>query len=145
MKSLLNITSAMLIGFMFNGILLTELAHAQNYDRRILFANSKCKYPLRFLVYHKDSSSPQHPHAWYNFRPFEKKQLENKDVILRQIVGVPFYIYAETLSEPGVPKKIWAGNDAVVFYEEHDVSYGVRKVPLIVNSKGELEFEFTCP
>ncbi|MHC5596195.1 MAG: hypothetical protein ACYTXC_09605 [Nostoc sp.] len=116
MKSLLNITSAMLIGFIFNGVLLTELAHAQDVERRFLYANSKCKYPIRFLVYHKDSGNPQHAHAWYNFRPYEEKGLEANDVVLRQIVAIPLYIYAETLNEPKVPKIIWAGNDAVAFF-----------------------------
>lgn len=142
MKSLLNITSAMLIGFMFNGALLTELAHAQDFDRRYLYANSRCKYPIRFLVYHKDSNNPQHAHAWYHFQPYEEKGLEANGVVLRQIVGVPFYIYAETLPEPGVPNRIWAGNDAIADF--NDVGYSVRKMPLIVNSKGELEFTFYC-
>jgi hypothetical protein len=143
MKSLLNITSAMLIGFMFNGALLTELAHAQDFDRRFLYANSKCRYPIRFLVYHKDSNLPQHAHAWYYFRPYEEKRLEANDVVLSQIVGVPLYIYAETVREPRVPELIWAGNDAIAFF--NDVGYRVKKVPLIVNSKGYLEFEFYCP
>jgi hypothetical protein len=116
---------------------------AQELDKRILFANSKCKYPIRFLIHHKDSENPHHPHAWYEFRPWQENRLEANNVLLRQIVGQPLYIFAETLKEPGVPELIWGGTDATA--NLNNVGYRLRQTPLVVNSKGELEFEFNCP
>lgn len=52
-------------------VAVVQPAKAQELDKRILFANSKCKYPIRFLIHHKDSDSPHHAHAWYHFRPWE--------------------------------------------------------------------------
>lgn len=124
-------------------VAVVQPAKAQELDKRILFANSKCNYPIRFLIHHKDSDSPHHAHAWYHFRPWEEKRLQANEVVLRQIVGQPLYLFAETLQEPGVPGLVWGGNDAVATID--DVGYRLRRVPLAVNGRGELEFEFTCP
>ncbi|MET3603219.1 hypothetical protein ABIC99_001003 [Sphaerotilus sulfidivorans] len=134
--------SAVLAALMFaaSGM---QAASAQLVDTRILFANSKCKYPIRFLIHHKDSDNPHHPHAWYHFRPWEEKRLQANDVVLRQIVGQPLYLFAETIQEPGVPGLIWGGDDAIATL--NDVGYRLRRVSLTVNSRGELEFEFNCP
>lgn len=120
-----------------------QVAQSQELEKRTLFANSRCKHPIRFLIHHKDSENPHHSHAWYHFRPFEEKRLQANDVVLRQVVGQSLYLYAETLQEPGVPSLIWGGNDAIANF--NNVGYRLRRVPLEVNGRGELEFEFTCP
>ena len=115
---------------------------AQELDKRILFAYNKCKYPIRFLVHHRDSEAPHHPHAWYNFNKSEATQLSDNGITLRHVVGQPLYIYAETIQKTGVPFLIWGGTAATASL--NNVSYRLVQVPLAVNGRGELEFEVSC-
>lgn len=123
-------------------VLAAPPASAQRLETRELYANSLCKHPLRLLVYHKDSESAYHPHAWYHFRPYEESRLQASDVTLRQVVGYELYIYAETHGS-GVPRLTWGGKDGTAKFE--GLFYSLRKVPLTVNQYGHLEFQLTCP
>jgi hypothetical protein len=118
--------------------LTVSVSHAQ--ETRVLYANSLCKYPMRIMVHHKDSQSDHHTHAWYFFGPYEENRLVANDIVLRQVVGESLYVYAETLEGRLL---IWEGRDAKTSFK--GVYYNLRRVPLTVNQRGELEFKFTCP
>lgn len=120
--------------------LVSTTALAQNLETRVLFANSYCKHSVRFLIHHKDSVHPHHSHAWYYFSPWEGKRLQAGGITLRQIVGENLYIFAETVNKD--PPLQWSGNDAQTVF--NNVTYTLKKVPLLVNSRGELEFRFSC-
>jgi hypothetical protein len=108
-------------------------------ETRYLYANSLCKHPMRILVYHKDTQAPHHAHAWYFFRPYEENRLQASGVVLRQIVGADLYVYAETTEGE---LYYWRGTDVNVMWD--NVYYQLRRMPLTVNARGELEFRFTC-
>jgi hypothetical protein len=109
---------------------------------RFLYANSLCRYPMRILVHHRDSQSPHHTHAWYSFRPYAESRLEANGVVLRQTDGESLFVYAETVPGPGVPSLVWSGNDARTTV--NGVNYNLRRLSANLNSRGELEFQFTC-
>jgi hypothetical protein len=117
--------------------LTVSVSHAQ--ETRVLYANSLCKYPMRIIVYHKDSQSPHHPHGWYFFKPYGESRLEDYGVVLRQIVGANLYVYAETTEGRHF---VWDGTDARTLF--NGVYYNLRRAPLTVNQHGELEFKFEC-
>jgi hypothetical protein len=108
-------------------------------ELRDLYANSHCRFPLRLLVHHKDSDYPYHSHGWYQFKPYDEDRLLASGVILRQIVGLDVYIFAETTDGS---RRVWGGNDATTTF--NGVTYRLRRVPLTVNDKGYLEFRLTC-
>jgi hypothetical protein len=120
----------------------TAPAQAQSLDTRTLYANSHCQHPIRLMVHHKDSTNPHHAHGWYEFRAYQENRLQANNVVLRQVVGEPLYVYAETVGGPGVPLQVWGGTDATVSFA--GVNYGMRRVGLTVNTRGELEFGFSC-
>lgn len=122
--------------------LIATSLQAQELDKKILFAHNKCKYPIRFLVHHRDSEAPHHPHAWYNYSKSEATQLSANGITLRHVVGQPLYIYAETIPKIEVPFLVWGGTDATASF--NNVSYRLVQIPLAVNGRGELEFEFRC-
>lgn len=119
-----------------------KLVHAQQYYTRYIYANSVCRYPIRMMVYHKDSENNYHPHGWYNFRPYEESRLKAHNVVLRQVVGYDLYFYAETDNRYNVPAMSWARGDAAVNFE--GIYYNLTRANLFVNTKGELEFKLSC-
>ena len=117
--------------------LTVSVSHAQ--ETRVLFANSLCKYPMRIMVHHKDSQGDHHTHAWYFFAAYGEDRLAANSVVLRQVVGENLYVYAETLEGRLF---VWEGRDAKTIFDGR--YYNLRRVPLTVNQRGELEFKFTC-
>lgn len=112
-------------------------------ETRVLYANSLCQYPIRILILHAHDTRAYDAHAWYDFPPYFENRLNAEGTILRQVVGYDLYIYAETVEEAGVPQMTWGGEDATTEFQ--GVFYSLRKVPLTVNQRGELEFQLTCP
>lgn len=121
---------------------LVSPANAQLLETRVLYANSYCAHPVRIMVLHKDSTHAHHVHAWYEFRPYQESRLEDRGVVLRQVVGADLYFYAETLTGGNTPALTWRGNDATGTF--NNVNYPMRRTTLTVNARGELEFSLTC-